>query len=187
MEAGLECFGTVGYFSTSIEGLCSSAHVSNRSFYEHFETKEDLLIAVYDELLEDISARVVSALSVPPASVAAYARAGLQAFTDGVLEDDRGAQIVIRGLVGVSPRCERHRREVLRAFAKIIGEGFRRADSFEAERHNLDVLSIALVGATIEALIDWLNAPEATIGEVLDELVQLYAAAAEAAVGTEHS
>ena len=36
---------------------------------------------------------------------------------------------------------------------------------------------MALVGATIESLIDWRSAPGTAVDEVLDELVHLYTAA----------
>lgn len=176
-EAGLQSFGTVGYFGTSIEALCTAAHVSNRSFYEHFDSKEDLLVAIYDELLEDLQRRVVEALSARQADFAAFAHAGLEAFIEILREDDRKAQIVIVGLIGVSERCEHHRRSALRAFAQVISDGVRTFDAEIERTRDLKVLSMALVGATIESLIDWMSAPDASIGDVIDELVHLYTAA----------
>lgn len=177
IEAGLQSFGTVGYFGTSIEGLCTAAHVSNRSFYEHFESKEQLLLEIYDELLEDLQRRVVEALSTRQADFAGFARAGLETFVSVVREDSRRAQIVIVGLVGVSERCERRRRTALRTFAQIISSAIRSFDTEIERRRDLRVLSMALVGATIESLIDWMSAPAASVDEVIDELVHLYTAA----------
>ena len=177
LDAGLESFGTVGYFGSSIEAICAAARVSNRSFYEHFRSKEDLLLEIYDELLEDLESRVVAAISRHQPDFSAFARAGLQAFIEVISEDDRKAHVVIVGLVGVSERCERRRRRALRAFAKLISGGIRTFDAKIGKRRNLDVLSMALVGATIESLIDWRSAPGTAVDEVLDELVHLYTAA----------
>lgn len=177
VEGGLDAFGTVGYFGTSIEALCAAAQVSNRSFYEHFASKEDLLLAVYDELLEDLHARVVAALSRRPMEFATGARAGLHAFVEALLEDDRKAQVVIVGLIGVSERCERRRRVALRSFAEVIAVGIETFNPEVAGARNLPVLAMALVGATIETLIDWRSAPVVPVEELLDELVHLFEAA----------
>lgn len=177
VEAGLESFGSVGFFGTSIEGLCAAAHVSNRSFYEHFRSKEELLLAIYDQLLEDLENRVVTALSRRQPDFAAFARAGLEAFAEVLREDDRKAQIVIVGLIGVSERCEQRRRAALRAFAQVVSQGIRTFDGDIERRRDLPVLSMALVGATIESFIDWLSGPGVAVEQVIDELVHLYTAA----------
>ncbi len=177
LDAGLDSFGTVGYFGASIEALCAAAQVSNRSFYEHFDSKEELLLAVYDELLEDLRARVLTALGRRQTEFATGARDGLHAFVDALIEDDRKAHVVIVGLIGVSERCERRRREALRTFADVIADGIRTFDPGIAAARNLPVLAMALVGATIEVLIDWLSAREIPIEQVLDELVHLFESA----------
>ncbi len=175
LDAGLDSFGTVGYFGTSIEALCAAAQVSNRSFYEHFSSKEELLLAVYDELLGDVRAGVLEALSRRPLELTTGARAGLHAFVEAVVEDDRKAHVVIAGLIGVSERCEQRRRQELRAFARVIADGIRTFDPEIAAVRELPVLSMALVGATIEALIDWLSsARDVPIERVLDELVHVF-------------
>lgn len=175
MRAAIEGFGTAGYFGTSIEGLCASAGVANRAFYEHFDSKEDMLVAVYDDLIADIATRVVTALAEAPDNPEDSARAGLEAFTYSILENDRKAQIVVNGLIGISERCESHRRTALRAFAQIIGDRLQLVtDPALMSRRNLPVLSMALVGATIEVLINWIDEKPIPIDQVLDELVNLY-------------
>lgn len=174
LDAALVCFGTLGYSGTTVEGVCSAAHVSTRSFYEIFAGKEDLLLAVYDRELAAIQARVVAALRDPADDFRGFARVGLKAFTDAVLEDDHRAQLVIQGLIGVSPRSEQRRRQALRAFAALISDGIQTFDPRISRKRELPVLSMALVGATIEVLIDWLNSPRVAIEDVLDELAHLY-------------
>jgi AcrR family transcriptional regulator len=180
MAAALEAFGTRGYFDTSIEDLCAEAHVATRSFYHHVASKEDLLLALYDELLDGVRAAVVTALEEAPPESEASARAGLEAFTGVLLDDERKAQVVVAGLIGVSARCERRRREELRAFAAVIARQRVKVGGWgplsDAE---LRVRSMALVGATIEVLIDWLQDRHAPLAMVIDELVSLYVAPLE--------
>ena len=47
--------------ATTISDLVASAGVSRRSFYEHFENKEECLLATYDALIERLTARIAEA------------------------------------------------------------------------------------------------------------------------------
>ena len=44
--------------ATTISDLVAGAGVSRRSFYEHFENKEECLLATYDELIGRLTARI---------------------------------------------------------------------------------------------------------------------------------
>src|ERR1041384_3464475 len=60
LEAGLQLFGTEGYATSSIEKLCTHAGVSTRNFYEEFNAREDLLMALHTRVNEK-AFRAVSA------------------------------------------------------------------------------------------------------------------------------
>jgi len=48
LDALVAVIATKGYASTTIADLAAGAHVSKRSFYEHFADKADALIALYE-------------------------------------------------------------------------------------------------------------------------------------------
>lgn len=52
---GLALFGEKGYQATSIEGIAARAQLPVGSFYQHFRSKRQLLLALMDELLEKLS------------------------------------------------------------------------------------------------------------------------------------
>ena len=54
-EAGLGLFGEKGYESTSIEAIAQRASLAVESFYQHYRSKRQLLLALMDELLERLS------------------------------------------------------------------------------------------------------------------------------------
>jgi hypothetical protein len=54
-EAGLGLFGEKGYESTSIEAIAQRANLAVGSFYQHYRSKRQLLLALMDELLERLS------------------------------------------------------------------------------------------------------------------------------------
>jgi AcrR family transcriptional regulator len=53
--AGLALFGEKGYESTSIEDIARRAKLAVGTFYQHFRSKRQLLLALMDELLEKLS------------------------------------------------------------------------------------------------------------------------------------
>jgi AcrR family transcriptional regulator len=54
-EAGLALFGERGYESTSVEAIAQRADLAVGSFYQHYRSKRQLLLALMDELLEKLS------------------------------------------------------------------------------------------------------------------------------------
>ena len=54
-EAGLALFGERGYESTSVEAIAQRANLAVGSFYQHYRSKRQLLLALMDELLEKLS------------------------------------------------------------------------------------------------------------------------------------
>ena len=53
--AGLVLFGEKGYENTSIDEIARRAKLAVGSFYQHFRSKRQLLLALMDELLEKLS------------------------------------------------------------------------------------------------------------------------------------
>ena len=53
--AGLVLFGEKGYESTSIDEIARRTKLAVGSFYQHFRSKRQLLLALMDELLEKLS------------------------------------------------------------------------------------------------------------------------------------
>jgi AcrR family transcriptional regulator len=53
--AGLALFGEKGYENTSINEIARRAKLAVGSFYQHFRSKRQLLLALMDELLEKLS------------------------------------------------------------------------------------------------------------------------------------
>lgn len=56
--AMIEAVNDRGFVATTISDLVTRAGVSRRSFYEHFENKEECLLATYDSLIEELIARI---------------------------------------------------------------------------------------------------------------------------------
>src|SRR5436305_11601892 len=81
IDAAVEAFGTKGFRATSIEELCATAGISTRNFYEEFSSREELLIALHDELNQRAFDAVVEALAdTDPNDLDERARIGTLAY-----------------------------------------------------------------------------------------------------------
>lgn len=175
VEAGLQLFGTDGWAGTSIERLCTAAGVATRSFYEEYASREQLLLAVYDEVLAGAARAVlqdVEQVQDPRARVAA----GVQAYVRHLTEDPRRAQVVnreARAAAGHPEVAERRRATVVR-FAELVALEVRDRRPQEAESGQR-TLALALTGAVNEVLADWVSLPppRPDTGPLVRELVHL--------------
>lgn len=156
LDAGLELFATQGFTQTTIEQLCATAGLNPRYFYEQFASREELLAAVYCRHVDAVEASVRRALARAPADPRARLQAGLRAFLEGTLADERGARINYFEIVGVSHELERLRRRALGAYAELIAEQIEELGTPLRAPHRR-LVAVALVGATDGLVIDWLS------------------------------
>jgi AcrR family transcriptional regulator len=162
LAAGLEVFGTTGYPASTIPAVCNKAGVSTGHFYESFGSREELLRAVYDGIVEACTIDTIAALQGADRDLASQVDTGLRAFIGVFIADERRARVNFVEVVGASRSIETRRRQVLRTFADIIvDQASRNTQRGAASDPDLDIIAIALVGATQEALVDWFSLPPA--------------------------
>ncbi len=156
LDAGLELFGTSGYSGTTIEAICSQASLNARYFYEQFRHREELLSAVYSRQVWDVLGAVRAAIE-DAASPADRLEAGLRAFVDAMLDDERGARVVYFEMVGMSPTLEHERGRVRRAYVDLFSREAARLCMSEVPDERRRAVAVALVGATDGLVVDWLT------------------------------
>lgn len=117
IAAGVDVFGNQGYACAKIKTICQAAGLSERYFYESFDSREHLLNTVYDELFTQLMHAVVNAVGDPAMEPQESVRDGLAAVVNFMLDDPRKAQIMLVEIVGVSPELETKRHSYLNAFA----------------------------------------------------------------------
>ena len=177
MDAALEAFGTDGYRATSIEQLCARAGISTRNFYEEFSSREELVIALHDDLNSRALDAVLEALGdIDPRDLEARALTGVRAYFTVMTSDRRWARIALVESVGVSPEAEAHRRAAIGRFAVLLEvEASRLADEGLAPKRDYALTAAALVGAinglinTWTAEMDW----DARVDDVIEEAARL--------------
>ncbi len=60
-KAMIEAVNEQGFLATTIADLVARAGISRRSFYEHFQNKEECLLAAYDAIVERLRRRLIEA------------------------------------------------------------------------------------------------------------------------------
>jgi AcrR family transcriptional regulator len=120
IEAGLEAFGTRGYVKTNIKMICGIAGLTERYFYESFRNKEDLLCAVYRELIDEGQRDSLAALEDSEGLPLETAFRALRMFYQRFQHDPRRAQIQLFEILGVSQNIDKEYRNAMRLLADIV-------------------------------------------------------------------
>lgn len=178
LEAGLTLFCTLGYQKTRIEALCSEARVTPRHFYEQFATREDLLVALYEQVVAQARDKVQVALRAPGLDPKALISEALRTFVRAYTDDPRHARLACIEVVGVSEAMARRRRAVIHEFASLIeayADGMAQAGLLPQRNYRL--ACVGLVGAVNELMSEWLTVDQPpSVTEVGEELVAMFEA-----------
>ncbi|WP_232664859.1 TetR/AcrR family transcriptional regulator [Pseudonocardia sp. TRM90224] len=176
LTAALDLFGTDGYRATSIEKLCASAGISTRNFYEEFRGREDILIAVYDEVMTGAAKATAGALAgAMELPTPERVDRSIRAFLDHVFGDPKRARIAFVEMLGVSPAVEEHRLGWRRRRAATIEATVRAAvDAGEAPDRDYSLAAIAFIGAFNELVYDWaLNGTNVPVDALIEEITRM--------------
>ncbi len=158
IAAGRVLFGGIGYRKTTMRALCAEAGLTDRYFYESFGTLEDLLVAVYEELIGEMQDRILAALQAvdPGQDTDTLIDLGLDAFFQRV-EDSAAARVIWLEVLGVSPRVDQVYTRSIHGFTELI---LVLSHMVAPQRPVPDavarVVALGMIGAASEAAKDWL-------------------------------
>jgi AcrR family transcriptional regulator len=159
LDAGLELFGTGGYRATTVRQLCREAKVSDRYFYEQFDSTEDLLLAVYDECTAELERAALAGIGDRGGEVHEMAQRGLDAFLAVVESDPRLARVVWFEVLGVSPRVEAAYLSRMQSFGHLmVGVVDGREGAAEVSEVARELVATTAVGAVSYTVMTWANA-----------------------------
>ncbi|HEY1216234.1 MAG TPA: TetR/AcrR family transcriptional regulator [Bryobacteraceae bacterium] len=79
LEQALELFASRGFHGVSVDEIAAASKITKPVLYDHFASKQDLYIQVSKEIRERLLA-AGGAVIMPPRSLAARIRAGVEAF-----------------------------------------------------------------------------------------------------------
>jgi AcrR family transcriptional regulator len=181
LDAGLELLGTEGWRATTVTSICQRAHLTPRYFYESFADRNELLVAIFDGVMEDITRE---ALAATPSGREEPLRAAVAACVKVVTDDPRKGRVAFVEALGSEALMKRRLRAMRRWADRLTDQARpgRRLGKDEARR--LRSASLIAVGGLIETMIVWLDGGlDSTAEQIIDDYTRLCAAALSAAVG----
>ena len=94
IEAGIETYGTQGFFSVTVKDVCNEAKLTERYFYESFKKSEDLFQTIFLKLIETLQQNVMQGVMQAAPDPAKMIDAGLGALLRTLKDDPRLARII---------------------------------------------------------------------------------------------
>lgn len=172
LDSGLQLFGTVGFKGTSVRGLCRHAKLTDRYFYESFESVEDVLIQVYDRETQRMVAAIFDSIKdvTPGMTVDQLARPALRRFFTEV-QDPIVAKTLWFEVLGVSDRVNQAYQGTIREYGQMLLlmiKGLYPDLALSETQENL--LTIGIVGAISQLTMAWIVSEFST---PIDDLVDV--------------
>ena len=158
LKSAERAFARRGYAATSIEDIVKSARVTRGALYHHFSSKQEIFVAVLEDLLQAQMTRVGEAVAAKQ-DVWEQAVSGIDAFLDGCTDPTYGRVVVEEAPLALDWNTrreidERHAMGLLRAvIERLIEEG-------RIERQPVEMLAHMLFAALTEAAVMIAKAPD---------------------------
>lgn len=95
LDAAYEVFGRQGYKETTLRLICAQARMTDRYFYEHFESLDAIFVQVRQRLSVELMEQIMRALVKPESDPVLMIRHALTTFFEYVKEDPRRARILL--------------------------------------------------------------------------------------------
>lgn len=150
LEAAARIFGEKGYHATSMYDIAKAVNLQKASLYYHFESKQEILIALLDHALDLINGRLetVLAKSLSPDE---KLRLAMVSYLQTIAENQNLSAVLLLELRSLDPALKaRHasRREKFENLWKdLISEG-RQAGKFNS-------VDPSLAGRAILGIMNW--------------------------------
>jgi len=170
LDAGLELFGTQGIGETTVDEVCAQAGLTKRYFYQNFATLDDLVHAVVERVLAELTSSVMPAIT---ASGWRNPRPAISAFFDVVLADPRLVRLlVVETHIGsLAPRRQEFIERVVDLWLLADPEISEHPEHLPEQR----LLAHAYAGAAGETALAWVNGRiDLPADQITDHLVRIF-------------
>jgi AcrR family transcriptional regulator len=119
----IELVGEGGYEAVALRQLTELAGVSTRTFYEHFEGKEDCFLRTYELVVQRIGERVVSAQAGEP-DWSRRVELAFQGFAAELINKPRAARLALLEIFDARPTAREAMARTEGDFEKVLAESF---------------------------------------------------------------
>jgi len=118
LEACLDVVGQVGPAATTVDAVCRQAGLSKRYFYESFDDRESVLIALVEQVMANVRDALQAVVQEAPASPDEQMRRLVHATVDTLSADARVGRLWVEA--NLYPALEQRRSEAYDDFAEVL-------------------------------------------------------------------
>jgi AcrR family transcriptional regulator len=155
IEAGLELLGTQGVNATSVRAVFHKAGLSQRYFYESFANIDELLVGVFDHVMESTIARMIAELPQAGGDIRTVIAALAKAFA-ATLDDPRSTRVALIEAWG-SEALMRRRVATLHAGAISLAAAVKNGADHAPNDGSVELAAFAIVGGLLESMLAWVD------------------------------
>ena len=145
--AMVEAVARNGYAGTTLRELVTLAGVSKSTFYDHFENKQECFLATFDEVVDQVSARVGEAYRQPD-DFRERLVAGLHTFMRLAVDEPAAASLVAVESLTLGAAGVAHRERASQGFELLIQQSFDHSPS----EHRVSPLTVRAIVAGIRGV-----------------------------------
>lgn len=179
IDAATEIWAENGWAAVTMRGVCAKTALNDRYFYEDFKTRDELLVAAWDgvrnEMLGEVSSTFAERVGQPPIETI---RAAISIVVHGIAQDAGRAQILLTQHAGSSPLQDR-RAVALQEATQLVIAASRPHLRPDADEMALRMDTFVAVGGFVELITAWhaklLDVSQADIIEHTSRLAQTLA------------
>ncbi|UGT61763.1 TetR/AcrR family transcriptional regulator [Nocardia asteroides] len=171
LREGRRIWGESGQAAVTVRGVCKAAGLTDRYFYEHFASREELLVAIADEVRDLLLGTLIQVGLTSPGSPEQRLRAALHALLEVIATDPHVHHIAAGEL---SPLLLERRRSLLATMAAIVVEYAPAQLGIEPDPPSLARAALFVAGGLSQLVEAWLDGTlELSTGELAEHATGL--------------
>ncbi|MCV7193992.1 TetR/AcrR family transcriptional regulator [Mycolicibacterium brumae] len=156
IDACLDIVAESGVAGLTVRGVCATARLNDRYFYESFASVDELLVAAFDQQTVESSTAMVLAIAEAPADPELRARAAIGTGLEYLTADPRRGRLLVESQATEGLRTRS--REVIRSLAKIMADQGRALLAIPDEQEpDMDLAAWTLVAGGFDLVTGWLR------------------------------
>jgi len=157
LVAAVDRFEKQGIERTKVDDICAVAQVAQKTFFNHFATKQDVVREIAALFLEDVLVAIDDARAFDGTTAARLSRLFGRIATEAIESSPMRRSLVIEviRLLHGHPAQAHLRERLQKAFAALLRDGVRAGDVTSA--HPPSVLAGVVGGSFYALMLDWVS------------------------------
>lgn len=178
IEAGIKVFGSTGFHSATVKGLCQEAGLTERYFYESFTNAEALFTACYIHITDSLRTKLQKVLlDMGDDDLEQATVEGLRVFFETFKQSPEASRILLVEVLTVNKQLEELSLKTLYTFIEMLETLAKPLVDANDKAGRLDstLLASGLVGSVLYMAARWaLDGCRQPVDQVVDNAMLIF-------------